>query len=297
MAIAATDSQVLLDEGRASDVLRRGGSTAGRRARVWTGRVLLGAAFLGAWQAAVSLGLVSAAFVSTPVAVVRAVGTVVSSQGFSAAFDVTVEEVVVSFVASAILGVASAILLDRISWLREILAPFITGTNAIPRIALGPLFVLWFGIGAMSKIVLAFSLGYFIVLLGTMAGLANVDRDMLLMARLYGANNRQLFFRVRLPWALPSVFSSLKLSLIYCMGGAIVGEMIAARAGLGELLQTYSGEFDIAGLLAVLMILVGIVVAGTAALSVAERHFLRWTKGTTDVPGGATSRDASSQDK
>lgn len=291
MAAPVTDSQMLLGEDRASEVLRRSPGDSGRSLRVWSGRILLGVVFLGAWQGAVSLGLVSSAFVSTPTAVGSALRRVMTQQGFGSALGVTVEEVVVSFVASAVLGVASAIVLDRISWLRDMVSPYVTGSNAIPRIALGPLFVLWFGIGAMSKIVLATSLGYFIVLLGTMAGLANVDRDMLLMARLYGASNRQLFFRVRLPWALPSVFSSLKLALIYCMGGAIVGEMIAARTGLGELLQSYSGQFDIAALLAVLVVVVGIVVAVTAILTIAERHFLRWTKGSTDVPGGAKGRD------
>jgi NitT/TauT family transport system permease protein len=286
MGAPVTDSQMLLDEGRAGQVLRQSRGGLGRPLRVWAGRVILGAFFIGAWQGAVTLGLVSSAFVSTPVAVVQAIDRVVSQQGFGSALDVTVEEVLVSFVASAILGVASAIILDRVSWLRETLSPYVTAANAIPRIALGPLFVLWFGIGAMSKIVLAASLGFFIVLLGTMAGLANVDRDMLLMARLYGANNRQLFFHVRLPWALPGVFSSLKLALIYCMSGAIVGEMIAARTGLGELLQSYSGQFDIAALLAVLVIVVGIVVAVTAVLTIVERRFLRWAKGSTDVPGG-----------
>lgn len=288
MAWSQENTGILLDEGRAAEVLKSGTDLkSGRRYVVVVGaRILLAVAFLGCWQIAVSTKLASTAFISSPIAVVHAVGRVMSASGFGGALTATLEEVVLSFAVSAVAGVLVAIILDRIELVRRILSPYITAVNAIPRIALGPLFILWFGIGELSKIVLATSLGFFIVLLGTMAGLANVDRDMLLMARLYGANNRLLFFRVRLPWALPSVFTSLKLAVIYCMGGAVVGEMIAARTGLGQMLETYSGEFDIAALLAVLAILVAIVLVISGGLSLAQSHFLRWAKGSTDVPGG-----------
>lgn len=279
----------VLGEGRAAEALRApedGSAGRGAAIRVWVARAILLGAFVGLWELAVTVGFVSPAFVATPVSVGRALGRVLSSQGFGHNLAVTSLEVAVSFAAAAVAGVIGAILLDRLAAVRRVLAPYITAINSLPRIALGPLFILWFGIGSMSKIVLAFSLGFFIVLLGTLGGLANVDRDMLLMGRLYGANEAQLFFRVRLPWALPSVFTSLKLSLIYCMGGAIVGEMIAARAGLGQLIETYSGEFDIASLLAVLLVLVTIVMAITGAITAAEGHFLRWARGSTDVPGG-----------
>jgi NitT/TauT family transport system permease protein len=155
----------------------------------------------------------------------------------------------------------------------------------MPRIALGPLFILWFGIGIASKVVLAFSLGYFIMLLSTLGGLKNVDRDLLLMSRLFGASELRLFWHVRFPWALPGIFAGLKLTLIYCSAGAVIGEMIAAKSGLGVLLQTFSGRFDVAGVLALILIVALLVMVLTSLMDLAERRFLEWSRGSTDVPG------------
>jgi NitT/TauT family transport system permease protein len=153
----------------------------------------------------------------------------------------------------------------------------------MPRIALGPLFVLWFGIGITSKVVLALSLGYFIMLLSTLGGLKNVDRDLLLMSRLFGASELRLFWHVRFPWALPSIFAGLKLTLIYCSAGAVIGEMIAAKSGLGVLLQSFSGRFDVAGVLALILIVALLVMALTSLMDLAERRLLEWSRGSTDV--------------
>jgi len=175
--------------------------------------------------------------------------------------------------------------LDRNDWLNRIISPFLTAFNSMPRIALGPLFILWFGIGIASKVVLAFSLGYFIMLLSTLGGLKNVDRDLLLMSRLFGASGLRLFRHVRLPWALPGIFAGLRLTLVYCSAGAVIGEMIAARSGLGLLVQTFSGRFDVAGVMALILVVAVMVMILTSLMDLAERHLLAWSKGSTDVPG------------
>ena len=176
-------------------------------------------------------------------------------------------------------------MLDRNDWLNRIVSPFLTAFNSMPRIALGPLFILWFGIGIASKVVLAFSLGYFIMLLSTLGGLKNVDRDLLLMSRLFGASELRLFRDVRLPWALPGIFAGLKLTLIYCSAGAVIGEMIAAKSGLGVLLQSFSGRFDVAGVMALILIVALLVMALTSLMDLGERRLLEWSRGSTDVPG------------
>ena len=152
----------------------------------------------------------------------------------------------------------------------RIVSPFLTAFNSMPRIALGPLFILWFGIGIASKVVLAFSLGYFIMLLSTLGGLKNVDRDLLLMSRLFGASELRLFRHVRLPWALPGIFAGLRLTLIYCSAGAVIGEMIAARSGLGLLVQTFSGRFDVAGVMALILVVAFMVMALTSLMDFAR---------------------------
>jgi NitT/TauT family transport system permease protein len=162
-------------------------------------RALFLALVLAAWQGAVAIGLADAAFVSTPVGVAQSLWQMLKSGEIFPNLGTTIVEIVVAFVASVVFGIASAVVLDRNNWLDRILSPFLTALNSMPRIALGPLFILWFGIGIASKIVLAFSLGYFIMLLSTLGGLKNVDRDLLLMSRLFGASELRLFRHVRLP--------------------------------------------------------------------------------------------------
>jgi NitT/TauT family transport system permease protein len=247
-------------------------------------RALFLAAILATWQGAVAAGLASAAFISTPAGVAQSLWHLFKLGEVLPDLGTTVLEIVIAFALSVVFGIATAVVLDRNDWLNRIVSPFLTAFNSMPRIALGPLFVLWFGIGIASKVVLAFSLGYFIMLLSTLGGLKNVDRDLLLMSRLFGASELRLFRHVRFPWALPSIFAGLKLTLIYCSAGAVIGEMIAAKSGLGVLLQSFSGRFDVAGVLALILIVALLVMALTSLLDLAERRLLEWTKGSTDVP-------------
>jgi len=256
----------------------------GRRASTWMARALLLAAILAAWQGAVAAGFVNAAFVSTPAGVAQSLWRLFADGEVLPDLGITVIEIATAFALSTVAGVASAVVLDRNDWLNRILSPFLTAFNSMPRIALGPLFVLWFGIGIASKVALAVSLGYFIMLLSTLGGLKNVDRDLLLMSRLFGASELRLFRYVRFPWALPSIFAGLRLTLIYCSAGAVIGEMIAARGGLGVLLQSFSGRFDVAGVLALILIVALLVMALTSVLDLVERRLLEWNRGSTDVP-------------
>ena len=256
-----------------------------RSASIFAARALFLAIILALWQGAVALGLADAAFVSTPAAVAQSLWHLFRDGEIFPDLGTTVLEIVIAFALSVVFGIASAVVLDRNDWLNRIVSPFLTAFNSMPRIALGPLFVLWFGIGIASKVVLAFSLGYFIMLLSTLGGLKNVDRDLLLMSRLFGASELRLFRHVRFPWALPGIFAGLKLTLIYSSAGAVIGEMIAARSGLGVLLQSFSGRFDVAGVLALIFIVALLVMALTSLMDLTERRLLEWSRGSTDVPG------------
>lgn len=248
-------------------------------------RLLFLILLLAIWQGAVAAGFADAAFVSTPLSVAQSLWALFRGGEVFPHLGTTLLEILIAFAASVVLGIASAVVLDRNDWFNQIIAPFLTALNSMPRIALGPLFILWFGIGIASKVVLAFSLGYFIMLLSTLGGLKNVDRDLLLMSRLFGASELRLFRHVRLPWALPSIFAGLKLTLIYCSAGAVIGEMIAAKSGLGLLVQTFSGRFDVAGVMALILIVACMVMIFTSLMDLIERRLFEWSKGSTDVPG------------
>lgn len=239
---------------------------------------------LAVWQGVVEAGLASAAFVSTPLSVARSLWQLTWGGQILPNLATTLLEIMLAFALSVVAGITSAVLLDRNNRAYDVVSPFLTALNSMPRIALGPLFVLWFGIGIASMVALAFSLGYFIMLLSTLGGLKTVDRDLLLMSRLFGASEFALFRHVRLPWAVPGIFAGLKLTLVYCSAGAVIGEMIAARSGLGLLVQTLSGSFDIAGVMALMVVVAAMVMLLTALMEWAERALLAWSKGSTDVP-------------
>jgi NitT/TauT family transport system permease protein len=257
----------------------------GRTGSILAARALFLVAFLALWQGAVAYGLADEAFVSSPTSIVAAFWKLLGEGDLLPNLLTTLIEIMISFALSVVFGIASALVLDRSDWLNRILSPFLTAFNSMPRIALGPLFILWFGIGISSKVVLAFSLGYFIMLLSTLGGLKNVDRDLLLMSRLFGASELRLFRDVRFPWALPSIFAGLRLTLIYCSAGAVIGEMIAAQSGLGVLVQSFSGRFDVASVMALILVVAFLVMALTALMDLVERHLLEWSKGSTTVPG------------
>jgi len=247
-------------------------------------RILFLLAFLSIWQYSVAAGFANAAFISSPTSIVRSLWALLAGGELLPNLITTLIEIAIAFALSVVFGIASAVVLDRNDWLNRIVSPFLTAFNSMPRIALGPLFILWFGIGITSKVVLAFSLGYFIMLLSTLGGLKNVDRDLLLMSRLFGASELRLFRHVRLPWALPGIFAGLRLTLIYCSAGAVIGEMIAAQSGLGLLVQTFSGRFDVAGVMALILVVALVVMGLTSLMDFCERRLLEWSKGSTDVP-------------
>jgi ABC-type nitrate/sulfonate/bicarbonate transport system permease component len=247
-------------------------------------RILFLLAFLAIWQYSVAAGFANAAFISSPTSIVRSLWALLAGGELLPNLITTLIEIAIAFALSVVFGIVSAVVLDRNDWLNRIVSPFLTAFNSMPRIALGPLFILWFGIGITSKVVLAFSLGYFIMLLSTLGGLKNVDRDLLLMSRLFGASELRLFRHVRLPWALPGIFAGLRLTLIYCSAGAVIGEMIAAQSGLGLLVQTFSGRFDVAGVMALILVVALVVMGLTSLMDFCERRLLEWSKGSTDVP-------------
>src|SRR5579863_1373560 len=245
-------------------------------APIMVARVVFLLAFLAIWQYSVAAGYANPAFISSPTSIARSLWGLLAGGELMPNLATTLLEILMAFALSVVFGIASAVVLDRNDWLNRITAPFLTAFNSMPRIALGPLFILWFGIGIASKVVLAFSLGYFIMLLSTLGGLKNVDRDLLLMSRLFGASELRLFRHVRQPWALPSIFAGLRLTLIYCSAGAVIGEMIAAQSGLGLLVQTFSGRFDVAGVMALILVVALVVMALTALMDFAERQLLQW---------------------
>lgn len=189
---------------------------------------------------------------------------------------ITATEALLGFVAGSVSGILIGLMLGRSIFIANVLDPFLMALYSLPKVALAPLFILWFGIGIEMKIILAAVTVFFLVFLNTYTGVRDVSREQLLVLRLMGANERQLLTKVVLPSAMIWVFAGLRLSVPYALIGAIVGEVIASNRGLGYLISSSAAKFDTAGVFAAL---VGIVVLATVlntAVKQAERLLMPW---------------------
>ncbi|WP_428851496.1 ABC transporter permease [Imbroritus primus] len=181
-----------------------------------------------------------------------------------------------AFVLGSLGGMLFGLLFVVYPPLEKFLEPLFSAMNSLPRIALAPLFLLWFGLGPASKIALGFSLTFFIVLNSTVAGARSVDSDWVTLSRMLGASKATIFFKVTLVSAVPTIFSGLRLGLIYALLGVIGGEIIASQHGLGQLLSYLAGTFDTNGVFGVLFFLALLGVALTKCMSLLESYLLRW---------------------
>ena len=189
---------------------------------------------------------------------------------------ITLRETFIGYTCGTVLGIAFGTLLARFQFLGKVLDPFILALNGIPRIALAPLFIIWFGIGEPSKIVLAGMLSFFLCFYATLSGLRSVDAAYISIARVMGATERQTFFKVVLPAASPWIITAMKVSVPFALVGAIVGEFMAATAGLGFKIQLYTAQFDTTGAVTGVLVLMVVVIMFNTGLNRLEQHVLRW---------------------
>lgn len=180
------------------------------------------------------------------------------------------------FLLGSLGGIGIAIFMSRYQFLDDMINPWVAMLNSMPRIALAPLFVLWLGLGLSSKIVTAITLVIFITLTNTLAGLRVIDNDQLRLCRSLGFTERAIYWRLRLPSALPSIFAGLRLGLAYTLLGVVGAEMIAAKLGLGILIVQDANAFDTSGVFAVLLVVMVLALVFVGALDIVEGRLLSW---------------------
>ena len=190
----------------------------------------------------------------------------------------TLSATLMAFALGGILALATALALAVSPTLKELVDPFIDAMNALPRVALVPLFIVWFGLGTLSKIVSGVSLMYFILLYNTLAGAQSVDPDHLQLSRSLGLSKREIFLKVVIPTAIPSIFVGLRLGLVYTLLGVVTAELIAGGKGLGSLISYYSNTFDANGVFAVLLVLIVLADALSMVMTRVEQWLTRWNR-------------------
>lgn len=257
--------------------MRAASASGGRRIVLY--RLALGVALVGGWQGLATWKVLDPFFFSRPGDILSRVVEWMREGTIWGHLGVTLAEAALSFLLGALLGVAFGFVLGRSPVLAGIAAPYIQVANALPRIVLAPIFLLWFGLGIWSKVALGVVSVFFVVFFNTFQGVRDVDPVLVDNARMLGAGERQLVRHVVLPSALAWIFSSLHISIGFAMIAAVVGEYLGAARGVGYLIAQAEGVFDTTGVFAGLAVLSAVVLAVAYGVGRLERWLLRWKPG------------------
>jgi NitT/TauT family transport system permease protein len=248
------------------------------KVRLWLSQAVLGAVLLGSWQGLVDAGKIDKFFFSRPSDIFTRIATWFLSGSIWPHLWTTVEEAALAFLIGGAGGVGAGFALARSPRLSALLDPYVRVLNALPRVVLAPIFLLWFGLGIWSKVAVGVTVVFFIVFFNTHRGVREVDPVLVSNARMLGANEWQLSRHVLLPSALSWVFSSLNVSVGFAMIAVVVGEYLGSSRGVGYLIAQAEGVFDTTGVFAGMTVLSAVVLLVGWGVSAIEHRLLRWKR-------------------
>ncbi|WP_443114340.1 ABC transporter permease [Herbaspirillum seropedicae] len=235
---------------------------------------------LGGWEVCARIGWIDPFFFSQPSLIVAQIydwmveGT---SQGpLWTQVLVTLEETVLGFLIGSVAGVIAGIVLGRNKLLSDVFSLYIQIANSIPRVVLGSIFVIAFGLGMASKVALAVVMVFFVVFANAFQGVREADRYMIANAQILGASRRQVTMAVVIPSALSWILASLHVSFGFALVGAVVGEFLGSKQGIGLLISTAQGAFNASGVFAAMIVLAVVALAADWLLHALERRLLKW---------------------
>lgn len=243
---------------------------------VLVSRVAILVLLIALWAWTVEAELIPRIYTATPRETSDRLIEMLGESDFWHSTRVTLQETLFGWTFGSSLGLVSGLLLGRWARAAAVFDPFLTFANATPKIALAPFFILWFGVGPSSKVVLAAVIVFFIVQVPTQAAVAQVQPDLNTVVTTMGATELQKFRKVVLPGIMAPVFGALRLAAVYSLLAVVMGEFIASREGLGQKLISSTNQFDMRSAFALLIVLATIAVLINFGLSYVERHLLRW---------------------
>ena|SRR5690348_3595635 len=231
-------------------------------------------AFLLAWQFLVPLVNIPDYVLPLPSVIASRFAETFTLQ--LASLAVTALTTLAGLAIALVVGVLLALLVVYVEGVKSVIMPFLAAFNSIPKIAIAPLFVIWFGLGAESKILLAFLLALFPIFVNSMTGLGEIEPDILDLARLAGGSRYRVFTMVRLMHATPYIADSLKVAFPLALVGSIVGEFIGGNRGIGQLVLAAQFNLDTPLVFAALLSITLFTTAGIGLITLFERRFLKW---------------------
>jgi NitT/TauT family transport system permease protein len=235
---------------------------------------------IGGWELGVRVGLIDPFFFGQPSGIVVKLidwfqnGTSIGPLWKQIA--VTIYEAGAGFLIGAVMGILCGIALGRNQLLSDVFSIYIKVANSIPRVVLGSIFIVALGLGAASKIALAVVMVFFVVFANAFQGVREADKNLIANARILGASNWQMTRAVVIPSALSWILASLHVSFGFALVGAIVGEFLGAREGMGLLIATAQGSFDSNGVFAAMIVIAVVALAAEWLLTMLENRLLTW---------------------
>jgi len=255
-------------------------AASSRTRRVYFWRVFILVAFLGGWELASDTELIDPFFFASPSTIAARLYEWVT-EGTSEGplwyhLWVTMEESLIGFFTGAIAGVIVGVALGRNRMLSDVFSIYIKVVNSIPRVVLAPIFIMIFGLGLGSKVALSFVMVFFVVFSNAFQGVREADRNLLANAQILGAKGWQLTRSVVIPSAMSWIFASLHVSFGFAIVGAIVGEFVGSRYGIGLLINIAKGAFDAAGMYAAIVIIMIVALLAEYLMMLVENRLAKW---------------------
>ena len=247
----------------------------GTTTTVWLVRLALVVVLLVLWEIAADRWI-DITFISRPSDIVGRLGDWVSDGTLWTNTWITVQEIVYGFLLGAAAGVLAGFVLASLSFVYRVLDPFMMALYAIPKVALAPLFIVWFGIGMHMKVLLAAATVFFLVFINTAAGVREVDRGLVDAVRLMGGGRWHVIRKVVVPSSMTGVLTGLKVAVPYALIGTVIGELVASNKGLGYLINDAASQFDTAGVFATLVVLSVIAGVLNVIVNLIGKRVNRW---------------------
>ena len=195
---------------------------------------------------------------------------------FTVHLPATMTVTAIGLVISLVLGLGLAVAMDLSDLVRRMLYPLVVVSQTIPTTAIAPLFVLWFGYGIWSKVLVTVLITFFPITITVYDGLRSAKTEMVELLTTYGATRRAIFLKIKVPCALPYFFSALKMAIPMSVIGAAIGEWLGAQSGLGYFSRRMMTQLDGAGVFAPIVLLSVVAMAAVGVVALLERHFVRW---------------------
>lgn len=240
------------------------------------GRIAILVGFLAVWEAVVVLGEIPPFIVPAPSAIVVRMYKIVLDGILWSHTLVTLSAILMGLAIGVLTGLLFGAAVALVPTIEILVYPYLVAIQTLPKVAIAPLLIIWFGYGITSKVIITALVAFFPMLVNVMTGFHSADRDQLDMMRAFGASRWKTFIHLRLPNALPMIFAGLEIAVVFAVIGAVVGEFVGAQAGLGYMITVWNFNLDVAGVFTILVILSLIGMSLHGIVKFASRRTVFW---------------------